>query len=370
MMISIIANFYKSEKYIPKLIDSVLSQNYTDWELVCVNDCSPGNDLEILRKYAAKDSRIRIVNNEVNLGICKAKYRGIQEAKGTFLCFIDGDDWLEPEALQRMIDPALKYDLDFVCMDSQKVLPFFGHKVPFCVDKKYKERVIEIDTEKGEGRKNFEELYRNFFGKNLFMVTYWGKLIKKKLIEESGFSPPNSVISEDQVFTMTIFPYIKKMMFVDYIGYNWRWGGITSGKNNDFWKEKQYVIRANEFYVERLALTKKYNLPNYVSLLQIELRNVYCVQVASLAKEDPDTEYAKEIKAFIQEMMKPDFYSTFSHLKNDPEYPNNKNHELLDALINRDAERVYAYCRKIHKQNWIKHWINKILHSILYPFQR
>ena len=52
MMISIIANFYKSEKYIPKLIDSVLEQNYTDWELVCVNDCSPGNDLEILRKYA------------------------------------------------------------------------------------------------------------------------------------------------------------------------------------------------------------------------------------------------------------------------------------------------------------------------------
>ena len=370
MMISIIANFYKSEKYIPKLIDSVLEQNYTDWELVCVNDCSPGNDLEILRKYAAKDSRIRIVNNKVNLGISKAKYRGIQESKGTYLCFIDGDDWLEPEALHRMIDPALKYDLDFVCMDTQKVLPFFDHKVPFCVDKKYKERVIEIDTEKGEGRKNFEELYRNFFGKNIFMVTYWGKLIKKKLIEESGFSPPDSVISEDQVFTMTIFPYIKKMMFVDYVGYNWRWGGITSGKINDFWKEKQYVVRANEFYLERLALIKKYNLPNYLSLLQIELRNVYCVQVSSLAKEDPDTEYAKEIKAFIQEMMKPEFYSTFSHLKNDPEYPNNKKHELLDALINRDAERVYAYCRKIHKQNCMKRWSNKILHSILYPFQR
>ncbi len=370
MMISIIANFYKSEKYIPKLIDSVLEQNYTDWELVCVNDCSPGNDLEILRKYAAKDSRIRIVNNKVNLGISKAKYRGIQESKGTYLCFIDGDDWLEPEALHRMIDPALKYDLDFVCMDTQKVLPFFGHKVPFGVDKKYKERVIEIDTEKGEGRKNFEELYRNFFGKNIFMVTYWGKLIKKKLIEESGFSPPDSVISEDQVFTMTIFPYIKKMMFVDYVGYNWRWGGITSGKINDFWKEKQYVVRANEFYLERLALIKKYNLPNYLSLLQIELRNVYCVQVSSLAKEDPDTEYAKEIKAFIQEMMKPEFYSTFSHLKNDPEYPNNKKHELLDALINRDAERVYAYCRKIHKQNCMKRWFNRILHSILYPFQR
>lgn len=370
MMISIIANFYKSEKYIPKLIDSVLEQNYTDWELVCVNDCSPGNDLEILRKYAAKDSRIRIVNNKVNLGISKAKYRGIQESKGTYLCFIDGDDWLEPEALHRMIDPASKYDLDFVCMDTQKVLPFFGNKVPFCVDKKYKERVIEIDTEKGEGRKNFEELYRNFFGKNIFMVTYWGKLIKKKLIEESGFSPPDSVISEDQVFTMTIFPYIKKMMFVDYVGYNWRWGGITSGKINDFWKEKQYVVRANEFYLERLALIKKYNLPNYLSLLQIELRNVYCVQVSSLAKEDPDTEYAKEIKAFIQEMMKPEFYSTFSHLKNDPEYPNNKKHELLDALINRDAERVYAYCRKIHKQNCMKRWSNKILHSILYPFQR
>ncbi len=217
MMISIIANFYKSEAYIPKLIESVLDQNYNDWELVCVNDCSPGNDLDILKKYAEKDSRIRIVNNEINLGICKAKYRGIQEAKGSYLCFIDGDDWLEPEALQRMIEPALKYDLDFVCMDSQKVLPFLRYKVPFCVDPKYKERVIEIDIKEGEGRRNFEDLYRNFFGKYLFMVTYWGKLIKKELIEESGFSPPSSVISEDLVFTMTLFPHIKKMMFVDYI---------------------------------------------------------------------------------------------------------------------------------------------------------
>ena len=49
--ISIIANFYKSEKFIPKLIKSVLRQSYSNWELICVNDCSPGNDAEIISKF-------------------------------------------------------------------------------------------------------------------------------------------------------------------------------------------------------------------------------------------------------------------------------------------------------------------------------
>lgn len=228
--ISIVATFYNSEKYIRKLIDSVLAQTYNDWELICVDDCSPGNDFSILKEYEKKDSRIRIISNKKNYGISKAKFRGIQESQGQYLCFIDGDDWLEPNALKFMIEPAIEDELDMVCMNSRKVLPYIGYSKNSCVNREFYNKVLQIDTKEGEGRINFERLYVNFFGINIFNVTYWGKLIKKSLIIDSKFTPPESVIGEDQVFTMTIFPYVKRMMFVDYIGYNWRWGGLHLGK--------------------------------------------------------------------------------------------------------------------------------------------
>lgn len=364
--ISIIANFYNSEKYIQKLIDSVLAQTYNDWELICVNDCSPGNDLSILRYYEKKDSRIRVINNEVNLGISKAKFRGIQESHGQYLCFIDGDDWLEPNALKFMIEPAIKNELDMVCMNSRKVLPYIGYSKKSCVNSNLYNKVLKIDTKEGEGRINFERLYVNFFGINIFNVTYWGKLIKKSLIIDSKFTPPESVISEDQVFTMTIFPHIKRLMFVDYIGYNWRWGGITSGKKNDIWKSEQYLNRTNELFIERLKLIDLYEVPSYKSIMMIELKNIFQNVIGNLASKDINTEYAKNIIKFINTILAPEFYHQLIHLKNDPLYPDYKNNFLLEAMINKDAIKIYQYCRKINKKNRLRRNAKKFLHKVLY----
>lgn len=364
--ISIVATFYNSEKYIRKLIDSVLAQTYNDWELICVDDCSPGNDFSILKECEKKDSRIRIISNKKNYGISKAKFRGIQESQGQYLCFIDGDDWLEPNALKFMIEPAIEDELDMVCMNSRKVLPYIGYSKNSCVNREFYNKVLQIDTKEGEGRINFERLYVNFFGINIFNVTYWGKLIKKSLIIDSKFTPPESVIGEDQVFTMTIFPYVKRMMFVDYIGYNWRWGGITSGKKNDIWTSEQYLIRSNDFFIERLKLIDLYEVPSYKSIMMIEQKNIFQSMIGNLALKDIDTEYAKNIIKFIDTILEPEFYTQFVHLKYDPLYPEYKNNFLLEAMINKDSMKIYQYCMGIYKKNRLRRFAKKLLHRVLY----
>ena len=227
-------------------------------------------------------------------------------------------------------------------------------------------KVLKIDTKEGEGRINFERLYVNFFGINIFNVTYWGKLIKKSLIIDSKFTPPESVISEDQVFTMTIFPHIKRLMFVDYIGYNWRWGGITSGKKNDIWKSEQYLNRTNELFIERLKLIDLYEVPSYKSIMMIELKNIFQNVIGNLASKDINTEYAKNIIKFINTILAPEFYHQLIHLKNDPLYPDYKNNFLLEAMINKDAIKIYQYCRKINKKNRLRRNAKKFLHKVLY----
>lgn len=367
--ISIIANFYKSERYIPKLIESVIAQTYEDWELICVNDCSPGRDKEIILKYAAKDKRIRLVDNEENLGICKAKYRGIQEAESDYLCFIDGDDWIEPEALQRMVEPAIKYDLDMVVMNHRKVLPVLGYS-QLHKSKAVFDVVIDLDSRAAEDdvvRKSFVRYYGNFFGNYCYAPAYWGKLIKKSVIIESGFTPPENYIAEDFVFSMTIFPFMKRIMFVDYAGYNWRWGGLTSGKKNDVWTGEKNILRSNEIYEERLKLIDKYSLQCYEQSLMIEQRNNFEGFVGSMAKYDISTEYAENMVNILEEVLSANFYCDFEKLKCNSQFADD---ELLGYIIEKDVRGIYCYCRKMHKENYKLRIAKNLIHGLLYPLAK
>ena len=99
-MISVITTVYNIEKYISECIESILKQSFTDFELIIINDCSTDNSLNIVNSYAEKDNRIRVINNEKNLGCGMGRYIGINEAKGDFIAFIDGDDYVTPKHLK------------------------------------------------------------------------------------------------------------------------------------------------------------------------------------------------------------------------------------------------------------------------------
>lgn len=102
--VSIVLPCYNGAGFLAQSIDSVISQTYTDWELILVNDCSKDNSLEIMQRYASADSRIRIINNEHNLKLPGALNRGFQEAKGKYLTWTSHDNRMAPTMLEEFVN--------------------------------------------------------------------------------------------------------------------------------------------------------------------------------------------------------------------------------------------------------------------------
>lgn len=101
--VSIVLPCYNGAGFLAQSIDSVISQTYTGWELILVNDCSKDNSLDIMQDYAAHDSRILIINNEHNLKLPGALNRGFQEARGKYLTWTSHDNRMAPTMLEEFV---------------------------------------------------------------------------------------------------------------------------------------------------------------------------------------------------------------------------------------------------------------------------
>lgn len=102
-LVSIIVPNYNSEKFIKETLDSVLAQTYQNWEMFVVDDCSTDGSVEIIRSYAEKDARIRLVLREKNSGVANVRNAGIQLANGEYIALLDSDDVWTADKLARQV---------------------------------------------------------------------------------------------------------------------------------------------------------------------------------------------------------------------------------------------------------------------------
>lgn len=117
--ISIIVPIYNVERYLSQCLDSIISQTFTDFEIICINDGSPDNCGQILAEYAQKDSRIKVITQE-NQGVSVARNTGIQSATADYIAFVDSDDELAPTFLEKMYDTITQTNSDVVWCDFQQ----------------------------------------------------------------------------------------------------------------------------------------------------------------------------------------------------------------------------------------------------------
>ena len=105
-LISVIVPVYNVEKYLPQCLDSIIASTYRNLEIICVNDASTDGSWEILQQYAEKDSRIKLIDCEQNGGLSYSRNNGLNAAMGTYISFVDSDDYVDPaffEVLYRSI---------------------------------------------------------------------------------------------------------------------------------------------------------------------------------------------------------------------------------------------------------------------------
>ncbi len=112
-LVSIIVPVYNAEKFLDETINTVLDQTYTNWELILVNDCTTDKSLDIINKYAKKDKRIKIINQEENGGPAITRNTGIDIAKGKYICFIDADDKWDKDKIEKQIEFMKENDIAF-----------------------------------------------------------------------------------------------------------------------------------------------------------------------------------------------------------------------------------------------------------------
>lgn len=118
--ISIVIPVYNLENYLRESLDSIINQTFTDFEVICVNDGSKDKSLEILEEYKKKDNRFIVLSQE-NSGAGMARNHGLEVAQGKYVQFLDGDDYFEPDMLEKLYNCAEKFGADIAVCASRKV---------------------------------------------------------------------------------------------------------------------------------------------------------------------------------------------------------------------------------------------------------
>lgn len=118
MKVSILVAVYNAEKFLPKCLESLLGQTHRDLQIICIDDASTDGSWQLLQTYAAKDSRITILQQKENGGQAKARNRGLEISEGDYVMMVDSDDWLSPDAIEQACRVAEAYErADTVLLD-------------------------------------------------------------------------------------------------------------------------------------------------------------------------------------------------------------------------------------------------------------
>ncbi len=206
MEISIIVPVYNVEKYLDSCLNSILGQSYGEFELILVNDGSTDKSGDICDYYAGRDSRIRVFHQK-NKGVSEARDKGVSEATGTFIAFIDADDYIEQEYLKILHDDISRYNADIACCDYNEVVE------GVCLNRFHAVNKSRIITSIDEYVKDYLEK-EEFYG-----YTVWGKLIRKELMGNQTFRKIQ--YGEDCIYMSEMFEKEPTSILNTYAGYNY-----------------------------------------------------------------------------------------------------------------------------------------------------
>ena len=202
-MVSIIVPIYKVEKYLRKCLDSILSQTYHNLDIILVEDGSPDDCAVICEDYAARDRRIRVIH-KTNGGLSSARNVGLELAKGEYICFVDSDDYIKSDMIEKMLSTSLHYQSDLVMCDFYKV--YEGEEASICESSLSDYSVYKL--QRSEAQQNSFLPSEN----RIAYVVAWNKLYKKQLFE--GIRYPENKIHEDEAVTYRLLYQARNLVHI------------------------------------------------------------------------------------------------------------------------------------------------------------
>lgn len=222
--VSVVIPVYRVEGYIEECIDSVLKQTLGDIEVIAVDDGSPDSSGSILDRYAEEDHRVTVIHKR-NEGVSAARNDGLERCSGDYIYIMDSDDYLEPDALEKMVACAEENQADVVIMDHftfredgiQRPHHFFSQ--PFVTSDR--ETIMQLQ------RMVLHSGYSPYYtpeNTGLGISTPWTKLLKASLVTDNGltFDPYVRGIFDDGLFALHVFEHAKKTAYIRDQVYHYR----------------------------------------------------------------------------------------------------------------------------------------------------
>lgn len=229
--VSLVIPVYNSKEYLKRCIDSIIYQTYSHWELILVDDASSDGSGELCKQYAVKDARIKVIQKKFRGGVSSARNTGMKYTSGQYLLFVDSDDYLEPEALEVLINKALENDYDVVMFGNNKV---------------YDNGVINSSTRYHleSPIMNREQAIENTY---IYGGMLWNKFVKVSLIKDNNIIFDEELkASEDWLVSLQLFTNGKCFVYIENKLYNYMISKNSISRSNSLDKFLKYNLDAAE----------------------------------------------------------------------------------------------------------------------------
>ena len=263
--ITVIVPVYNVENYLNKCLDSLINQTYKNLEIIVINDGSTDNSGEICQEYAQKDNRITYVEQE-NGGLSDARNSGLERMTGSYVTFVDSDDWVEPDYVEVLHNKLIGYQADiaignYYSYNEDEAMYYFHVNSESYYEKLYDNISI------------FENLYDGKQMKSFSLISAWGKLYKAELFDYIRFD--KGKLGEDGYINQKLYLLVQKVIYINQGLYAYR---QRSGSITKTWTEK-WMHALVDAMSERITLLANMNYPLekhlavYRQMLEVSLAN-------------------------------------------------------------------------------------------------
>lgn len=347
-LITVILPCYNVSKYVGKCIKSILNQTFQNFDIICIDDCSTDNTIDVLTKYAKSDSRIKIISLPQNMGLANGRRLGVNNANGEYIAYIEPDDYVGDRYLESLYNQTQNSTIDLVILNG------CINKWGFITTK----RIFKSPEMDYINKTNYNEyknkILKNFYGLHCLPAPVWGKLYKKTLftdLPEVTVFYQEDVMLNFYIFTQTL----SSLKVANYQGYYYRAGGGTSFRKNYIEDNiVTYTIRRD--YITSVNIDEK---TTYLKFLLVELKNIIYEYIVRMLLNNNSTEI---ILLNINSLLTIDAivdFETFSKKY----FPENLSNEEYVAIIDKDTKKIFEIAKR---RISLKRKINNIITKLIY----
>lgn len=326
--ISIIVPVYNAEKYLTSTLDSVLSQTFTDLEVLCVDDGSTDKSKQILKRYEKQDARLKVFRQK-NGGGSAARNLGLRHASGEYVMFLDSDDLYEMDIINQAYGRAIETGADIVYYNFARF-----------VGKPSKMAVVNKVVPTGELGYFTKDTYADRFFNDFAIIT-WNKLIKRSVIVDNNLKFNTKLSHNHDVdFSVRLMLAAESYYWLNKVGYYYRYNdtGLTATKISDPTNVLKILIRLNTLIASKYAALKP-SFDNYVADMI----------VGTAFKYSSDTGKLREVFEFSHDVVVPEIgLDSASESTGIYKLVESGNYEMASRLINSPKRKIRRYVRDLY----------------------